>query len=241
MITASNTLCVVPARGGSKGLPRKNTRLLGGKPLIAYTIRAALKSRLGGCLVSTDDAEIAGISREWGADVPFIRPAEYAGDQSTSLSVLLHALRFAEEQQGRAIEHVVFLQPTSPFRQAWHLDEALALYETAGRNSVIGVTSVDEFHPYFMFKRGTDGGLAPLIEMKERPLRRQDLPSFYRINGAIYISRRSYFENIAPDAAIFDWHSCAGYVMEASSSVDINDYLDFQRAELQLQHEMEPN
>ncbi len=230
-ISLSSILCVVPARGGSKGLPRKNVRLLGGAPLIAHTIRAAKQSRIGGVIVSTDDEEIAAISKEAGAEVPFIRPAELSGDQATSLSVLQHALEFVESN-GQTIETVVFLQPTSPFRQAHHINEALDLFGQCGKNSVLAVTSVEEFHPYFMFERQDDGKLNTLFDLKERPLRRQDLPAYYRINGAIYISRRSYYENLAPDAAIFDWNSCAGYEMDASSSIDINDYIDFQRAEL---------
>ncbi|MDP8246408.1 MAG: acylneuraminate cytidylyltransferase family protein [Candidatus Hinthialibacter antarcticus] len=227
----SKTLCIVPARGGSKGLPRKNVRLLGGAPLITHTIRAAKQSRIGSALVSTDDDEIAAIARDAGAEVPFMRPADLSNDQASSLSVLQHALQFAEAD-GHQIETVVFMQPTSPFRQAQHINEALDLFQQCGKNSVISVTSVEEFHPYFMFDRKDDGELNTLFDLKERPLRRQDLPSYYRINGAIYISRRSYYENLPPDAAIFDWNSCGGYVMDASSSIDINDYIDFQRAEL---------
>ena len=231
MESQSGVLCIVPARGGSKGLPRKNVLPLGGAPLISHTIRAAKQSVIGSVLVSTDDPEIAEVSRKWGADVPFVRPPELSGDQASSLSVLQHALQFAESE-GKTFETVVFLQPTSPFRQAKHIDEALALFQQCGKNSCISVTSVDEFHPYFMFDRKDDGELKTLFDLDERPLRRQDLPSFYRINGAIYISCRSYYKDLPPDAAIFDWNSCVGYAMDASSSIDINDYIDFQRAEL---------
>lgn len=235
----TNILCLIPARGGSRGLPRKNVRLLGGAPLIAHSIRAAKRSRIGSALVSTDDEEIAAIAREWGAETPFVRPPELSGDDATSLSVVLHAIQFVENQ-GRPVDHVVFLQPTSPFRQASHIDQALDLYERSGKTSVIAVTGVAEYHPYFMFRRDDENGeLNTLFELEERPLRRQDLPEFYRINGAIYITRRSYYDSVPPDAAIFDWNSCAGYVMDAASSVDINDYIDFQRAELMLAEQPE--
>ncbi len=233
--TESNTLAIIPARGGSKGLPRKNVRLLGGIPLIAHTIQAALKSRIERVIVSTDDEEIAEISREWGAEVPFLRPPEYSTDQSTSLSVLLHALHYMEKQEQYAVEHVVFLQPTSPFRTVQHIDEALEKYRFSGKNSLISVTDVQEFHPYFMFKLDGTDSLVPLFQLEKRPLRRQDLPAFFRINGAIYISHRDYYRDIQPNAAIFDWNSLIAYVMDAPSSIDINDYIDFQRAELMLQ------
>jgi len=234
-----HTLAIIPARGGSKGLPRKNVRLLGGIPLIAHTIRAALRSRIERVVVSTDDEEIAKIAKGWGAEVPFLRPLEYAGDSSTSLSVLLHALRFLEEKESYAADYVVFLQPTSPFRNARHINEALEKHLHSGKKSLISVTDVQEFHPYFMFSIDNGGNLEPLFILENRPLRRQDLPAFYRINGAIYISSRSYYDNLPEDAAIFDWASLAAYVMDAPSSVDINDYLDFQKAELMLKHEGE--
>jgi len=236
-----HTLAIIPARGGSKGLPRKNVRLLGGIPLIAHTIRAAMESRVERVIVSTDDDEIAAVSHEWGAETPFKRPPEYAGDASTSLSVLLHALRFMEQEQSMKIEQVIFLQPTSPFRRPRHIDEALQKFDEKRAVSLISVTEVQEYHPYFMFTLGSGGDLEPLFQMEQRPLRRQDLPSFYRINGAIYISRRSYYENLPDRAAIFDWNSLSAYVMDAPSSLDINDYLDFQRAELMLQKEMGKN
>lgn len=235
----SETIAIIPARGGSKGLPRKNVRLLGEKPLIAYTIHAALKSRIGRVIVSTDDEEIAVISQEWGAEVPFRRPPDIASDQATSLSVLLHALEHMESVERMNVEHVVFLQPTSPFRNENHINEALEQYLRSGKKSLVAVTDVQEFHPYFMFTPDASGGLSPLYQLENRPLRRQDLPPVYRINGALYISHRDYYRNLPPTAAIFDWNSISGYVMDSPSSVDINDFLDFQKAEWLLQKQSE--
>ncbi|HXK92833.1 MAG TPA: acylneuraminate cytidylyltransferase family protein [bacterium] len=233
----SHTVGLIPARGGSKGLPRKNVRRLGGIPLIAHTIRAALRSQIERVIVSTDDEEIMAVAREWGADVPFRRPPELSGDTATSLSVLIHAVEYLEQEEGARVDHVVFLQPTCPFRTARHIDEALEKYLQAGTESLISVTSVEEFHPYFMFTKDEQDRLRPLYAMDKRPLRRQDLPAIYRINGAIYISRRAYYQNLPPDAAIFDWNSLTAYEMDAPSSVDINDYLDFQKAEWLLKQE----
>lgn len=235
----SGTLAIIPARGGSKGLPRKNVRLLGELPLIAHTIRAAIRSGIERVLVSTDDDEIAGIAREHGAEVPFMRPPELATDQASSLSVLLHAMEWVEQDSGSRLDHVIFLQPTSPFRNSTHIHEALQLHCSSDRTSLVSVTEVQEFHPYFMFSLEEKGIMNPLFQMEERPLRRQDLPPYYRLNGAIYISRRSYYDDLPPTAAIFDWDSLCGYSMDAPSSVDINDYLDFQRAEWLLREEQE--
>ncbi|MFB3788632.1 MAG: cytidylyltransferase domain-containing protein [bacterium] len=232
-----HTLGIIPARGGSKGLPRKNVRPLGGIPLIAHTIRAALRSRIERVIVSTDDEEILAVARDWGADVPFRRPPAYSGDTATSLSVLLHALDYLEREEGARVDHVVYLQPTCPFRNAGHINEALEKYFGAGTVSLISVTSVEEFHPYFMFTKDEQDRLQPLYAINNRPLRRQDLPAVYRINGAIYITRRTYYANLPPAAAIFDWNSLAAYEMDAPSSVDINDYLDFQKAEWLLEQE----
>lgn len=228
------TLGIIPARGGSKGLPGKNLRPLGGAPLIAHTIRAAVESRIERVIVSTDDEEIAAAARDHGAEVPFKRPEALSGDEATSLSVLLHGLRFMEDQARMEIQHVVFLQPTSPFRMAWHIDEALDQYLRSGKTSLIAVTEVQEHHPYFMFTCKDNDTLSPLFEMEQRPLRRQDLPTMYRINGALYISRRDYYLDLDDSAAIFDWRSLSGYSMDAPSSLDINDAMDFQRAELTL-------
>jgi len=230
-----NTLAIIPARGGSKGLPRKNIRMLGDKPLIAYTIHAALNSPVERVVVSTDDEEIAAISRKYGAEVPFLRPADIAGDQASSLSVLRHGVEHMEQHEGMTVEHVIFLQPTSPFRTAEHLTEAMHQYMSSGKTSLIGITDVQEFHPYFMFRIEGQHDLKPLHDLDERPLRRQDLPSFYRINGAVYISKRSYYKGLGDAEAIFDWESLSGYVMDGPGSVDINDYIDFQRAELILE------
>ncbi len=227
-------LGIIPARGGSKGLPRKNIRILGGKPLIVHTIEAALQSRLDRVVLSTDDEEIAEAGRLAGVDVPFIRPAELAADNTSSLAVLLHALHFMEDKQSYFPEAVAFLQPTSPFRNAHHINEALERLADSEATSAIGVTEVRDVHPYFMFEVNDDFHLRPFIRIKSRPLRRQDLPVYYRINGSMYISRRDYFRDISPDAPVFDFDASVACIMDSVSSVDINDYLDFQRAELLL-------
>jgi CMP-N,N'-diacetyllegionaminic acid synthase len=235
-ISFPNSLAIIPARGGSKGLPRKNVRSLGGIPLIAHTIRAAVHSCIERVIVTTDDDEISDIARQYGAEVPFKRPPQFSGDKATSLSVLIHAVEYMENTENMSVDHVVYLQPTSPFRTAEHINDAVKRYSANGKTSLISVTDVSEFHPYFMFTKDDDGVLEPLHKIDPRPLRRQDLPPVYRINGATYISKRDYFRNIPPEAAIFDWNSLSSHVMDTPSSIDINDYLDFKQAEWLIEH-----
>ncbi|MFH1738105.1 MAG: acylneuraminate cytidylyltransferase family protein [bacterium] len=234
------TLGIIPARGGSKGLPRKNVRILGGKPLIAHSIEEAHRSRLDRVILSTDDDEIAEAGRKCQVEIPFKRPPEFATDEVASLMVLLHALEFMENQEGFYPDVVVYLQPTSPFRTAEHINEALDLLESSGATSVMGMTEVYD-HPYFMFELNKDKRLRPFMYIQDRPLRRQDVPYYYRINGAIYISKREYYRNISPVKPVCDFEDCAAYIMDGASSVDINDYLDFQRAELLLQERSNRN
>ena len=227
------TLGVIPARGGSKGLPRKNIRDLAGKPLLGYTAEAALGSRITRTVLSTDSEEIASIGKRYGLDVPFIRPVGISGDSATSLSVILHALETLEAEDGFEPDAVVFMQPTSPLRTSAHIDEALELFQSGKTISVVGVTDVGDIHPYFMFEfSGTR--LEPMVKMENRPLRRQDLPAYYRLNGSLYITHRDYYRNVKPTDPVFSF-DMSGYTMDAASSIDINDYLDFHRAELLLE------
>ncbi len=234
--TEITTLGIIPARGGSKGLPKKNIRPLAGKPLIAYTIEAAQQSRISRTILSTDCEEIAEVGRQFGVEVPFIRPSNLAGDSSTSLSVILHALEKLRLADGYRPDAVVFMQPTSPLRTAQHINEALDLFIHENVISVVGVTDVGDIHPYFMFER-SGNRLEPFVKMENRPLRRQDLPVYYRLNGSMYITRTGYYDDIKPTDPVFSF-DMAGYIMDASSSIDINDYLDFHNAEMHLKNEV---
>jgi CMP-N,N'-diacetyllegionaminic acid synthase len=231
---ALQILAVIPARGGSKGLPRKNLRLLAGRPMLSFTIRAAQKSRLDRVILSTDSEEIAEIGRQCGADVPFIRPAELARDQSSSLSVVMHALEWMADHENYHPDAVALLQPTSPLRTSEHIDKAIELLEKSGAKSVIGVSAVEEAHPFFMFHKGEDERLNYIMEANPRPMRRQDLPPIYRINGALYITRREYFNDLPDGSPVFDGSNLVGLEMGHVSSLDINTYIDFQHAETML-------
>jgi N-acylneuraminate cytidylyltransferase/CMP-N,N'-diacetyllegionaminic acid synthase len=223
-------IAIIPARGSSKGVPKKNIKLLAGKPLIAYTIKEALKSKLlDRVIVSTDDEEIAEISRKYGAEVPFIRPSQLSKDDSSSLSVIIHCLQYLEKKEGYFPSIIVFLQPTSPFRKTEHIDTAIKmLIQDKKVDTIMGVSKAKQ-HPFHIFKRKRNGTFTPLLNIKNRPNRRQDLPSMYIPNASLYVIRRKHFDYAKepqPIAPIFEGRVKA-VVMDNISSIDINTKFDF--------------
>lgn len=178
---------LITARGGSKGLPGKNIRPLGGKPLIAWTISAAQRAdSLVRVVVSTDDTEIADVAREYGAEVPFMRPAELAQDRSPHIDVVLHALDALASADGVVPDALVLLQPTSPFRTADDIDAAVQLARDKNAHAVVSVVETHD-HPLLTRKKNADGSLAPFVPCDIAYPRRQDLPPAYALNGAIYL------------------------------------------------------
>ena len=233
MYKGKNILGLIPARGGSKGLPRKNIIPLLGKPLIAWTIEQALASKyLDRVVVSTDDKEIAGISKKYGAEVPFIRPKHLATDTATSLSVLQHAANYLSEKEGYLADIIVCLQPTSPLCSAEDIDKAITLCISTGADSVVSLCQV-EHHPYWM-KKVVEGKVYPLMEVDdEKYPRRQDLPPVYQLNGAIYVTRRKV---LMEEEKVLGEHTLA-YIMPQERSVDIDTPIDLKLAELAMKGE----
>lgn len=225
-----NIVGLIPARGRSQGLPRKNVLPLAGKPLIAWTIEEALQSReLRQVLVSTDDEEIAQIAREYGAEVPFIRPATLAQDNTNSLAVVMHALHWLAEHEKTQPSYVMLLQPTSPLRTSTDIDGAIQLAKV---KSTIAVVSVCEMkhHPYLSKCILDDGTLAEFVPNNVTDLRRQALPPAYTLNGAIYLNRR---ESLLHDQTFLPQGTYA-YVMPPERSLDIDSPWDFYLADLIL-------
>ncbi len=225
-------LGVIPARGGSKSIPRKNIAMLGGRPLLAYTIEAAQGSRLlTDYLVSSEDEEILQVARQYGAPTPFVRPAELASDEAPSLPVVQHAVREMERLKGVVYDIVVLLQPTTPFRLPQDIDAAVEKLIATQADSVISVCDVGAYHPARM-RWIIDDQLVELPIREERELqRRQDLPPVYIRNGAIYAVRRE---------VVMLQNSMVGkisrpYIMPEERSVNIDSKLDFLLAEILIQ------
>jgi CMP-N,N'-diacetyllegionaminic acid synthase len=224
-----NVLGVVPARGGSKGIPHKNLAMLAGRPLLAYTADAARMSRrLSRCIVSTDDEAIAKAARALGLEVPFLRPPELASDDTPMLPVLQHAAREIA-RGGLAIDAVVLLQPTSPLRQALHIDAAIDLLESSGADSVVSVVEVPhQFSPVSVM-RLEDGRLWSFLD---GPLvtRRQDKPKVFARNGPAVLAVRT---RVLETGSLYG-DDCRPLVMTASESIDIDGPDDLALAELML-------
>jgi len=228
--SANKCLAIVPARGGSKGLPRKNIQPLLDKPLIAYTIEAARKaSMIGRVLVSTDNPEIAAVAAQFGAEIPFLRPPELARDETPTLPVLQQVLTQLKSSENYEPEIIVLLQPTSPLRRAGDIDRAVTLLQQTGADSVVSLCAA-EHNPYWMNRLEGDRVL-PFLQNVPEYSRRQDLPPVFRINGAVYATRH----RILMEQNRLLGEDTRGIVMDAESSVDIDTPLDLKIAMLILQ------
>jgi CMP-N-acetylneuraminic acid synthetase len=190
-----NILAIIPARGGSKGVKRKNIRTIDGKPLIAYTIEAANKSSLiSRSIVSTEDKEISDVAKRYGADVPFIRSEKYATDEAKSIDVVFEVLDKCKKIFKEKYDLLVLLQPTSPFRDHTHIDNAIQMIiDQSEADSLVSVTeAANSCNPNYLYKSINGKYYAPLIDSEI--IRRQELPIYYVRNGAIYIVRIDYLE-----------------------------------------------
>jgi CMP-N,N'-diacetyllegionaminic acid synthase len=238
-MSKNKILAVIPARGGSKGVPRKNIRPLCGKPLIAYTIESAFAQRslFHHIIVSTDDQEIADIALSFGAEVPFLRPERLSGDQVPMVPVLQQAVDFIERKDGLALDGVCLLQPTAPFRSPEDIRETIQLMEKGGCDSVISVVQVFSVHPILM-KRIEDGQLLPFCLEEREGTRRQDYrPAAYMRNGAIYLTKRDV---LMKNNSIWG-HVIWPYIMPPERSISIDDEVDFKFAEFLMSESQRPN
>ena len=225
-------LALIPARGGSKSIPRKNIRPFAGHPLIAWSIAAARAAEtVTRIIVSTDDEEIAAVARRYGAEVPFMRPPELAQDDTPDLPVFEHALRVLEEGENYRPEIIVHLRPTSPLRKVWHIDQAvLRLLEHPEADSIRSVSPPSQ-NPFKMYRIGADGLLQALVEVPGMPeaynMPRQALPAVYWHNG--------YIDAFWADT-VMEQHSMSGrrilpLTLSAEEWIDLDTPEDWARAE----------
>jgi CMP-N,N'-diacetyllegionaminic acid synthase len=226
MIGTETVLAIIPARGGSKGVPRKNVRDLAGKPLIAWTIGAAKRSRyLDRIVLSSEDEEIMRVARGLGCEVPFARPAELATDEAPGVAPVLDALA---RLPGHA--WVVLLQPTSPLRSSQDIDACLDACVQRRAPACVSVSLAAE-SPYWMYTLDGATRLHPMLEAQSLPERRQDLPPAFSLNGAVYVARTDWLL----ESRTFIGSETVAHVMPPERSVDIDSELDLKYAQLLIQ------
>lgn len=226
-------LAVIPARGGSKGVPFKNIIEVGGKPLIKYSIDCAKESKyIDRTIISTDSIEIKRIAKICGGDVPFLRPKELAQDTSKTIDCLVHAVNWLKER-GEEYDYLILLQNTVPLRKGWQIDESIEKLFNSNERSLVSVTEVDE-HPILMRTLNEDGTVKNLLNMNST-VRRQDFPKFYKVDGAIYIQKLDEYFNL--ETSLNDGK--LAYILDRKYSTDIDSYLDIKVIEYYLEKERE--
>ncbi len=224
-------LAIITARGGSKGVPRKNVKDFGGKPLIAYTIDIAKRSKaITDLIVSTDDQEIAEIAGKLGVEIPFIRPAELAQDNTPHLPVVQHAITHMENARGYTYDYIVILQPTSPFRLVEDIDETIALIEKTDADSAVSIVEIESGKHPMKAKRLDGQNVLPYFMDEPEGRRRQDLPPAYRRSGHVYVMKRDLFMK---ENKLFGNH-IVGHIVPQERYVDIDTEFDWVTAEYML-------
>ena len=225
-------LALITARGGSKGLPGKNVRPLLGRPLIAWSITAAIECRsVDRVIVSTDDEVIAKAARDGGAEVPFLRPSELAQDGSSHISVVEHALDWLRERESLVPDYLLLLQPTCPLRTSEDIEAAVALALEKKARAVVSVCE-PRHHPFALKRLTPEGTLADFMPSGLAYARRQDFPAVWAVNGAIYLTQPAVLRN----ERTFEPADTIPYLMPQERSIDIDTLWDFQLAEMILQH-----
>jgi len=219
VIAGKTILAIIPARGGSKGVPRKNTRILAGKALIAWTIEAAKKSKyIDRLILSSENEEIIQVAKEWGCEVPYKRPIELARDDTPGIESVIHAINTL----GEKYDFVVLLQPTSPLRTVEDIDGCVQHCIMTESPACVSLTEVQQ-SPYWMYNLDDDMKLKSFVQNGEIINRRQDLPKVYVLNGAVYVAESGFIM----EHKSFLTDETAGYIMSGENSVDIDTELDF--------------
>lgn len=224
MIGGKRVLAIIPARAGSKGLPGKNIRPLGGKPLLAWPVEAACGSaHIDRVIISTDSQDYADIAIAHGAECPFLRPAELASDTAPSIDFILHALDTLEAA-GETYDLIVLLEPTSPLTEAADIDAALAQLEASDAEAIIGIAAMETQHPAFSVLRDDDGRIRPAQSADFAHLpRRQDLDPVFALDGSLYISTTAAIRR----ERSFAHANTLGFVTERWKHFEVDDLVDF--------------
>ncbi len=228
MTNGKRILAIIPARGGSKGLPGKNIREICGRPLIAWSIiQAKHCADIHRVVVSTDDHQIAKIANEYGAEVPFVRPTELANDTAPTIDVILHALCWLEKYENYRPEYILLLQPTSPLRTGKDIDGVLRVLMDKDARAVVSVCETDH-HPWWSNTLPESGSMKDFLRLEILNKRRQEFPIYYRLNGAIYLAEMDYLSKYNG----FFGPETFAYKMPRERSIDIDSAMDFKLASL---------
>ena len=231
MINGKSLLAIIPARGGSKGLLGKNIKELCGKPLIAWTIEQATScSDIDRIVVSTDDRGIAEVAEKYGAEVPFMRPSELATDTASTIDVIFHAINWLKKHEDFRPEYILLLQPTSPLRSGEDINGAIQTLKNKDARAVVSVCETDH-HPWWSNTLPENGNMKDFLRPGILNKRRQSLPGFYRLNGAIYLAETDYLS----EQNSFLGPNTFAYEMPKERSIDIDTNMDFKLASLLLE------
>ena len=226
MIKKSKVLAIIPARKGSKRLPNKNKLDLNGKPLITWTIESAMKSiYIDDIAISTNDEDIVEIAKLYDIDVPFLRPVELSSDKASTMDVIFHTINFYKSI-GRYYDIIILLQPTSPLRTSVDIDNSFKLLSKDVK-AIVSVCELDH-SPLWSNILPTNNSLEFFLKEDVQGLRSQDLPQYYRLNGAIYLSRINYLKTNKK----FFGNQSKAYIMSTNNSIDIDTKLDFELCKL---------
>ncbi len=234
MIDNKKILAVIPARGGSKRLLRKNVLDLGGKPLIGWTINAALRcTYIDRVIVSTEDSEIAKIATVFGADIPFLRPKKMAEDDTSTVDLVLGLLDKVEEKNSY-YDYIIVLQPTSPLRTTEHIEAAFEQLIKYNQSAIVSVCHT-EHHPFWCNTLNKDRSMSSFLQNDMHNVRSQNLPDYYRLNGAIYICD---INKLKTEKTFLLSRDCMAFIMENKSSIDIDTIDDFNHAQVALDNDI---
>jgi CMP-N-acetylneuraminic acid synthetase len=232
MYKGKSILAIIPARGGSKGIPRKNLKELAGKPLIVWTIEEAGKSKyIDRIILTSEDDEIIKAAQKWGCEVPFVRPAELAGDDTPGIKPVIHAINAI----GEKYDYIVLLQPTSPLRTANDIDACIQTCIQKNAPVCVSVCASPK-SPFWMYTLNDETKLCPLLQTEPSFTCRQSLPPVYVLNGALYVAQADYLLQ----KKCFISEETLAYIMPADRSWDIDDEIDFRICDL-LKRELLPS
>ncbi len=217
-------LAIIPSRGGSKGLPGKNIKELCGKPLIAWSIEAGSKNKyIDEVMVTTDSQEIANIAKQYGANIPFLRPKELASDTATTFDAAKHTIEFYKNELNKEFDYIVLLEPTSPLREVLDIDNAIEKLLRSNANSIVGICKTEDQNPAFLVKKDGNGFISGYENKDMKVLRRQEIEDIYFFEGSLYISdittylyRKSFYHK-----------DTIGYEVPKYKALEIDDIYDF--------------